>query len=148
MMLSAEFNKIPAAGDESTLGLPLLYGTYQAYLQRSVFTPFLCIPYMFSNLSHIESSLQHAKANSYCLGVKIVRGAYHGQELDHWRETNPKAPPPVWPTKAETDACYNTSKSLVMKQMADDARYHALLLAVVFCLQHTTSRALKCCLMS
>ncbi|KAJ8518907.1 hypothetical protein ONZ45_g4087 [Pleurotus djamor] len=110
LSLTRRFNKLPENGSSSAPVLPLIYGTYQAYLKR---TP-----------AHIKLALLDAKANGYSLGVKLVRGAYHPHEmLAHQSRQSekqvgkskqspslsisPDSFPPVWETKPETDSCYN-----------------------------------------
>ncbi|KAG9084581.1 hypothetical protein FRC06_003989, partial [Ceratobasidium sp. 370] len=107
LALSREFNrtskdsKIPA-------GQPLVYGTYQAYLRR---TP-----------AHIAHALEDSKKYKYALGVKLVRGAYHGQEIAYHQKRLAAAGsgsdvedlPAVWLRKDETDRCFNDcARSLV-----------------------------------
>jgi hypothetical protein len=57
----------------------------------------------------LGQSLSDAQRGGYALGVKLVRGAYHDQELARHRErhASDNALPPVWSNKPETDDCYN-----------------------------------------
>lgn len=74
-----------------------------------------------------------AKVNGYTFGVKLVRGAYHPQELSihaearspasggaHPLAISPDELPPVWSTKAETDACYHACAKLLLDAIAED----------------------------
>lgn len=88
MMLSQEFNRLPAPGSapsSTSAPSPLVYGTYQCYLTR--------MP------AHLVASLAHAEANGYALGVKLVRGAYHEQERKRWTAQGRTAfgADPIWP---------------------------------------------------
>jgi len=100
-----------------------VYQTYQAYLRR---TP-----------EYLRQSLQAARAEGYALGVKLVRGAYHPHELaaheagasataglssahEHALSISPDPAPPVWSTKPDTDACYNTCVSMLLAQVRED----------------------------
>lgn len=58
----------------------------------------------------MHHSFLHAQANNYSLGVKLVRGAYHGYETERWRASptqSSSGPEPVWQAKEETDKCFN-----------------------------------------
>ncbi|KZO99612.1 FAD-linked oxidoreductase [Calocera viscosa TUFC12733] len=79
-----------------------VYGTFQSYLRR--------------NPAHVRAQLALAKAGGYALGVKLVRGAYHGQELAHAAEHG--VPAPVWGEKPETDECYNGIVRLLLADIA------------------------------
>ncbi|KAG8714813.1 hypothetical protein FRC11_007044 [Ceratobasidium sp. 423] len=108
--LSREFNQ-PSTDGESKIrnGQPVVYGTYQAYLQR---TPL-----------HLARAMDDAKKHGYSLGVKLVRGAYHGQEIAYHEkrvaageEVEPN--PAVWLHKNETDRCFDEAAELLIKHGA------------------------------
>lgn len=76
-----------------------------------------------SNLDHLRHSFEHARENSYALGVKLVRGAYHEQECSRWQETRGNStPPPVWSQKSETDSCFNSSSAWLLDRLAEDVK--------------------------
>ncbi|KAB5591466.1 hypothetical protein CTheo_5070 [Ceratobasidium theobromae] len=106
--LSREFNKPNTSESNIPDEQPVVYGTYQAYLRR---TPL-----------HIAHAIEDARTHGYSLGVKLVRGAYHGQEISYHQkrlaEAKPgdeiEAEPAVWLHKSETDRCFDSAaKSLV-----------------------------------
>ncbi|KAG8704558.1 hypothetical protein FRC09_003455 [Ceratobasidium sp. 395] len=109
LALSREFNRVSVSeADKIPTGQPLVYGTYQAYLRR---TP-----------AHIARALEDSRKHKYALGVKLVRGAYHGQEIAYHNkrlaatgvDSDVEDLPPVWLQKDETDKCFNDcAKSLV-----------------------------------
>jgi len=88
--------------------------------------------------------MEDARKNNYCLGVKLVRGAYHPFEIASHRAArefgsmqdasgarpspsiSPDALPPVWETKQDTDDAYNLcARMLVRAAKADiDASRH------------------------
>jgi proline dehydrogenase len=73
----------------------------------------------FSTPARLKHALTHASSNDYILGVKLVRGAYHSQEI-HQHEsnlTNENTPPPVWSEKVETDNCYNECAGSLLDQL-------------------------------
>ena len=69
-------------------------------------------------------SLRDAESGNYALGVKLVRGAYH--ELEAVPNTkvsiSPEVNPPVYLTKAETDASFNDCARTLVDRIALDVR--------------------------
>ena len=69
--------------------------------------------------------MDHALANNYSLGVKLVRGAYHGHEMaayDKEDKSANKAPvPPVWTIKSETDGNYHRCARILVDHISDQA---------------------------
>ncbi|KAI0308759.1 FAD-linked oxidoreductase-like protein [Amylostereum chailletii] len=127
LALMREFNALPSSkADASSSVLPVIYVTFQAYLRR---TP-----------EYLAQSIKDAKAGNYSLGAKLVRGAYHVQEnaAHTLAKSDPSsavasprkhAPslsispdplPPVWSSKAETDACYNACARVLVHAVAAD----------------------------
>ncbi|ETW87760.1 hypothetical protein HETIRDRAFT_122039 [Heterobasidion irregulare TC 32-1] len=127
LSLMREFNALPKrALIESTPVRPLVYATFQAYLRR--------------NIEYLQQSLADAKAGNYAFGVKLVRGAYHPLETSahaaaaasssvsgtrprrnsHSLSISPDPHPPVWPSKPDTDRCYNACARLLVSAIHDD----------------------------
>ncbi|KAI0063089.1 FAD-linked oxidoreductase [Artomyces pyxidatus] len=106
LALMRQFNALPSRRSwAASSHAPLVYVTFQAYLRR---TP-----------EYLAQSLKDAKAGKYSLGVKLVRGAYHPQEVAAHHavkslSVSPDLHPPVWPTKTETDCCYNACAGLLI----------------------------------
>lgn len=88
------------------------------------------------NEEHLIRCLHLAKTNGYALGAKLVRGAYHVQEVEAHVAARSSSPgkahslsisldeqPPVWSTKAETDACYHACTKILLDAIADDITY-------------------------
>lgn len=80
---------------------------------------------------YLAQSIVAARAEGYALGVKLVRGAYHPQEvkLHHAAAVthspsessiSPDDMPPVWLSKDETDKCYDASARLLVKLVRED----------------------------
>lgn len=69
-------------------------------------------------------SLKDAETGNYALGVKLVRGAYHELETipDSQVTISPEADPPVYLTKAETDASFNECARTLVERISLDAR--------------------------
>ena len=74
---------------------------------------------------HLAHALEDAKRYKYTLGVKLVRGAYHGQEIaQHAKRLAAAAPgveveasPPVWLQKSDTDRCFDESAKALVEQV-------------------------------
>lgn len=77
-------------------GHAYIYGTYQAYLKSAPET--------------LASHLRAAEADSFTLGVKLVRGAYLGSDPRHL----------IHDTKANTDACYDGIAESVLARRWND----------------------------
>lgn len=98
----------------------------------SVFTSSI---YLNRAPEQIAQALLDAKKYNFSLGVKLVRGAYHQYETTshnqlhaNERSSNtssslsisPEALPPVWQTKAETDACFDGCARMLVKRVAEE----------------------------
>lgn len=77
--------------------------------------------------SHLLQSLEDAGNGHYALGVKLVRGAYHEQEaaLDSRVSISPEANPPVYLTKAETDASFDECARILVDRISLDVRQNS-----------------------
>ncbi|WVO22901.1 uncharacterized protein IAS62_004244 [Cryptococcus decagattii] len=119
LLLSQEFNRPPTSKGKIWTG-PLIYGTYQSYLCRQP--------------THLIRAIQHAEANGYALGVKLVRGAYFEQERKKWSDDGRIGADPIWPSKAATDISYNGSISVIMTTLASQLKspHPELALSVAF----------------
>lgn len=73
-----------------------------------------------STLARLRNAYIHAASNGYVLGAKLVRGAYHPQEIENHQRNpdNMGLPPPVWSEKHETDQCYNECAGLVLDNVS------------------------------
>lgn len=61
--------------------------------------------YRIDRLEYLKSVIQDAKENNYFIGLKLVRGAYHEQEIERSKKYN--YPCPVHIKKERTDEDYN-----------------------------------------
>lgn len=73
----------------------VVVASFQAYLRR--------------NPELVRSQIERAKEGGYKLIYKQVRGAYMSLERERWAKLKMPGPPPVWSSKAETDAAYSQS---------------------------------------
>lgn len=73
---------------------------------------------------HLLQSLRDAENGNYALGVKLVRGAYHEQEAapDSRVSISPEVDPPVYITKAETDASFDDCAKALVNRISLDVR--------------------------
>ncbi|KGB79361.2 proline dehydrogenase [Cryptococcus deuterogattii R265] len=131
LLLSQEFNRPPTSKGKIWTG-PLIYGTYQSYLCRQP--------------THLIRAIQHAEANGYALGVKLVRGAYFEQERKKWSDDGRIGADPIWPSKAATDVSYNGSISVIMTTLASQLKspHPELALSVAFGTHNPESCDLIC----
>jgi proline dehydrogenase len=148
LALMMRFNRLPGRTSSSSAlttstssqsqstAQPLIYQTYQAYLRR---TP-----------AYLAQSLDYAKEHGFALGAKLVRGAYHPHEMaahasrigspdtnadkdngeqgvvaqsksrSRSQSISPDELPPVWATKAETDASYDHCVKMLLDAVAVD----------------------------
>jgi len=61
--------------------------------------------------------MKDAEADGYSLGVKLVRGAYHHLEVQ--ADPSPETCP-VWMSKPETDACYDSCAAVLVGAVRQD----------------------------
>lgn len=108
-LLSQTFNSLSA---DSSFH-PVVYGTYQAYLRRG--------------RSHLLQSLKDAESGNYALGVKLVRGAYHEQEVASSSRISisPEHDPPVYLSKAETDASFDECARILVDRISLDVQQNS-----------------------
>ncbi|GAA5874776.1 hypothetical protein JCM3774_003434 [Rhodotorula dairenensis] len=108
-ILSEEFNRVDPTAASSTPAAPIVYNTYQCYLRDAP--------------EKIATALEHATANGYSFGAKLVRGAYQESERKR-HEVTPAfqagEPCVVWGSKAETDRCYDECAALLEKRIVAD----------------------------
>ena len=76
---------------------------------------------------HLAHSIALSRKKGYALGVKLVRGAYlphelaaHSNRSMNTVSISPDPYPPVHPSKADTDACYNECASILVSAIAED----------------------------
>ncbi|KAK8845355.1 hypothetical protein IAR55_006068 [Kwoniella newhampshirensis] len=98
---------------------PVIYGTYQSYLMRQP--------------KFLQAAIQHAEANGYALGLKVVRGGYIVKERAVAEKAGKPGNGAVWANKTLTDASYNGTVETVLETLKSQlARETASPLAVVF----------------
>ena len=71
--------------------------------------------YRNDRIDYLNSLLERAKANHFFVGVKLVRGAYHQQEIERANKFNYLCP--VHQQKAKTDTDYNLALSICIKNI-------------------------------
>jgi proline dehydrogenase len=79
---------------------PLIYNTIQLYRK--------------DRMSYLNSLLNRSK-NNYFIGIKLVRGAYHEQEIERAKANNYACP--VHTIKEDTDTDYNRALELCIKNI-------------------------------
>ncbi len=71
--------------------------------------------YRHDRLEFLKSSIQHAEANNYYAGFKLVRGAYMEKERE--RATRMNYPSPIQENKERTDEDYNSALKICMEHI-------------------------------
>lgn len=71
--------------------------------------------YRTGRLEYMQENLDRSISKNYCIGYKIVRGAYMEKERARAQEKN--YPDPIQPTKEATDANYNAGIDFVMQHL-------------------------------
>ena len=71
--------------------------------------------YRNDRVAHLESLLINAKKNSFFIGLKIVRGAYHEQEIERSKEMGYTCP--VHRIKENTDIDYNKALTICVENI-------------------------------
>ncbi|OCF34036.1 hypothetical protein I316_04382 [Kwoniella heveanensis BCC8398] len=108
LILDAEETWLNPAIDGYTLLLsmkhnkkdPVVYGTFQSYLQRQP--------------AFLKAWIDHAEANGYSLGLKVVRGGYIVKEKAQGEKEGKTGNGAVWATKDLTDTSYNRSVETIL----------------------------------
>lgn len=75
--------------------------------------------YLRRNTALLKSQFERAQRNGYKYIFKQVRGAYMPYERARWREKGFAGPPPVWDTKEETDAAYDTAMRMGLQAVKE-----------------------------
>lgn len=81
----------------------------------------------FSTPEYLAQSLRDAASNRYALGIKLVRGAYHEQEVMPYSPSFPLTTdaswPPVFTSKDDTDRCYDAAIAELVRAVANADGY-------------------------
>src|SRR5690606_36639323 len=80
---------------------PIVYNTLQMYRH--------------DRMAFVKAQLEHAKANGYYLGYKIVRGAYMVKENE--RAIKKGYPTPICESKAATDENFNAAAKFILDHL-------------------------------
>ena len=80
---------------------PIVYNTLQMYRH--------------DRMAFVKAQLEHAKANGYYLGYKIVRGAY--MEKENERAIKKGYPTPICESKAATDENFNAAAKFILDHL-------------------------------
>lgn len=71
--------------------------------------------YRNDRINYLKKLIANATKNNFLIGLKLVRGAYHEQEIERARVNNYKCP--VYKTKQETDNDYNRALKMCIKKI-------------------------------
>ncbi len=99
ILVDAEESWLQDPVDQLTTEMMKKYNGQQAYVYNTVQL------YRHDRLAFLKESIEHAKANNYQLGVKIVRGAYMEKERERASQMGYESP--IQPNKISTDRDYD-----------------------------------------
>ncbi|MEM9722113.1 MAG: proline dehydrogenase family protein [Bacteroidota bacterium] len=109
VFIDAEESWIQGPVDEMVEELMAAYNTDKAYVYTTVQL------YRHDRLAYLKKLLKGSETRHYIPGIKLVRGAYLEKENERAEEWG--YPTPIQPTKAATDADFNTALELCIQSI-------------------------------
>jgi proline dehydrogenase len=109
IFIDAEESWIQNAIDEITMEMMKKYNTEKAWIYNTLQM------YRNDRLTYLNEIVTNIKNNHYFVGLKLVRGAYHEQEIERAKEKG--YPCPVHTLKENTDTDYNKAVSICMENI-------------------------------
>lgn len=109
VFIDAEESWVQNAIDEIALKMMKKFNTKKTLIFNTVQL------YRIDRISYIEKLLVNSKKNKFFIGLKLVRGAYHEQEISRAKKMG--YPCPVHLVKKDTDKDYNKALSMCIKNI-------------------------------
>lgn len=109
VFIDAEESWIQGAIDTVALNMMRQYNSQKAWIFNTVQL------YRNDKLTYLKELINTAKNDGFYLGVKLVRGAYHEQEIARAKEKH--YPCPVHTLKENTDKDYNAALEICIKNI-------------------------------
>ncbi|KRO54031.1 MAG: hypothetical protein ABR79_02170 [Cryomorphaceae bacterium BACL11 MAG-121001-bin54] len=109
VFIDAEESWIQNAIDSIAVKMMQKFNTKQAWIFNTLQL------YRNDRVAYLEILLANARKNNFFIGLKLVRGAYHEQEIKRAKEMD--YPCPVHTIKENTDKDYNKALSLCIKNI-------------------------------
>ncbi len=109
LLFDGEESWMQDAADDLIQEMMQKYNTEKAYIYNTI----QC--YRHDRLKYIEELYQHARANNYLIGAKIVRGAY--MEKERARAEGLKYASPICKDKEATDKMFNDVMHFILDRL-------------------------------
>ena len=109
VFIDAEESWIQDAIDSISLKMMKKFNKKQTYIFNTIQL------YRKDRIIYLNKLIKYAKKNSFLIGVKLVRGAYHEKEIK--RAENLRYPCPVHKIKQDTDRDYNQAIEMCIKNI-------------------------------
>lgn len=110
ILIDAEESWMQTAADALVLDMMRKYNKEKAIVYNTLQM------YRHDRMDYLEEIHQIAKNESFCIGIKLVRGAYMEKENERAEERN--YPSPICYSKAETDKNYDTALRYITDDLA------------------------------
>ena len=109
LFIDAEESWIQNAIDDIAIVMMKKFNTKEAWIFNTLQL------YRNDRVTHLEMILEMAKEQDFFVGLKLVRGAYHEQEIERAKEK--RYPCPVHIIKEDTDNDYNKALTLCIENI-------------------------------
>jgi len=109
LFIDAEESWIQTAIDEIVMEMMRKFNREKAWIFNTIQL------YRNDRIAYLKEILMDAKNNNYFVGLKLVRGAYHGQEIE--RADRLKYPCPVHRKKEDTDKDFNLAQKFCVENI-------------------------------
>lgn len=109
IFIDAEESWIQGAIDDIVRNMMLKFNKQEAWIFNTLQL------YRNDRIKYLENIIDDAKYNNYFLGLKLVRGAYHKQEIERSDILNYDCP--VHRKKADTDQDFNTAQRICIENI-------------------------------
>jgi proline dehydrogenase len=109
LFIDAEESWIQGAIDEMILEMMQKFNGDKAWIFNTLQL------YRNDRIAYLKEILSDAKNKNYFIGLKLVRGAYHRQEIE--RSNNLNYPCPVHKTKEDTDKDFNLAQKICIENI-------------------------------
>ncbi|MEE2700528.1 MAG: proline dehydrogenase family protein [Bacteroidota bacterium] len=109
IFIDAEESWIQTAIDEKVMEMMQKFNNKKAWIFNTIQL------YRNDRLAYLKEVLSEARKNNYFIGLKLVRGAYHEQEIARAESLN--YPCPVHRKKADTDKDFNLAQKFCVENI-------------------------------
>ncbi|MES2239173.1 MAG: proline dehydrogenase family protein [Bacteroidota bacterium] len=110
ILIDAEESWMQTAADDLILGMMCKYNKEKAIVYTTLQM------YRWDRMDYLKVIHQKAKQEGFCIGIKLVRGAYMEKENERAEENNVKSP--IFSSKQETDSSYDDALAYITDDLA------------------------------